>query len=570
MLLLSNFIFIALLTVGVYSGLDKLLPLNLYLGILVCSEILNKFSDDISSDSKLVISLYSLFKQKIELKRIAKNLKTLFYFSSFLIWGAFFYEIICLATGHGLTTDDSVNSRLFCICTYIVLYFYSIFAIRTIEQDEEKKTLTPEAQWYRMLQYLAFYQFVFTSLYIAMYYLGEKVSDDYLLFTIHDLSIFALLTYLFCILCERFLDNYRILAAYVKDKKIKYEVPFFVSIIAANTSFKQSFIKSVQIISGVDLSKSEMASYITTHVEPVSIAALIIFWLLSSVVIIPPHQEGIFTRMGKIVGNQSYKSGPHFKLPWPFETVKFYEPQKVQTMNIGFKPDPNQRHIIWSKAHAAENFFLLVGNGVEIVAVDCQLFYKINDLYKFVTKVQNPETYIEDLAYRLLTASTVSENFDSIISQNRHTFVSDLRNKLQNELDKADLGVTAVEIVILAIHPPLEVTEAYEDVISAQIDKQMTILKANTETVHKLNMKLAFAINTENTAKGYAQTTVANAIGEAASFESRIIGYNTDPELERFRLKLDNIQKMMQKKNLYVIDNSFMEKSDRIMLNLQN
>ncbi len=569
-MLLTNIILLILLASGIFAGLDKLLIITLYIGIMVCSEILNRIADSIKADSKLVSKVSKFFKDKYEHTKLEQKLKSIVYFVSFFVWTAFIGELICLAAGHGLSVEDSLNSRLFCAGAYLILYFYSVFGIRSTQKDEYTKTLIPEAQWYRMLQYLSVYQFIFAVFFIAMYYIDEETCYLYNLFIIHDYSIFVILAYLFCLVCERLLDNYRILSAHLNNKDYKYEVPFFVSIIAASRSFKHSLIKTFELISGVDLSKSEMAGYIIDHVEPVTIIALLIFWLLSSIVIIPPDQEAIFYRMGKIVGNQSYKPGMHFKMPWPFESMVLYNPGQIKTLNIGFTPDPEKKHIIWSKVHSTENFFLLVGDGVEIVAVDMQLFYKVHDLYKFVTKAQNPEAYIEDLTYKLLTAATVSQNFDGIVSQNRDSLISDLRKKLQVELDKADLGVTAVEIVILAIHPPLEVAAEYEDVISAQIDKQMYVLKANTESIHKLRMKEAFGINTEYNAHAYAATTVANAIGEAKSFESRIIGYETDPELEQFRLKLDSLQKMAKTKNLYVIDKSFMRANDRILLNLQN
>ena len=83
-------------------------------------------------------------------------------------------------------------------------------------------------------------------------------------------------------------------------------------------------------------------------------------------------------------------------------------------------------------------------------------------------------------------------------------------------------------------------------------------------------MKKAFAEDEVNKAKGYSATKVADAFGEAMSFESRIIGYNTEPDLEEFRLRLDSLQRMAKSKNLYVIDKSFMRQKDRIILNLQN
>ena len=571
MLFFSNLVIIILLSVCIFLGYDKLYTINIFLAVIFFSDFFNKILASITPNSSLVKKLISLSKNRIESPKTVNILKISCCFLFLAVWIAIILEIICLACGHGLSVYDKFNSKVFCACVYLVLYFYALFASRTIQENENDKTLVPEAQPYRMLQYLSIYQLVFGIYYISVSYMGfsEEFTETYLLMSF-DYTIFFVLGYLFCLLIERILDTIRIISAVIKNKPQKFEVPFFISLIAASRSFKGSLIKTIEFISGVDLSKSEIAGYIVNHIEPVSIIALIVFWLISSVVIVPPDQEAIFYRLGKIYGGQSYKPGLHFKLPWPFEKMVLHKPGLVNTLNIGFTPDPTEKNIIWSKAHAKENFSLLVGNGVEIIAVDCQVFYKVNNLYKFITKVQNPEKYIESLTYKLLTDYTVSKNFDQIISQNRNALISELKTKLQSELNIEDLGVTIVDIVFLAIHPPLEVANVYEDVISAQVDKQTSILKANSESIKELCMKKAFAEEEINNAKCYAKETVANAIGEAVSFESRIVGYNTDPDLEEFRLKLDYTLKLAKSKNLYVIDKSFMRQHDRIMLNLQN
>lgn len=570
MLLLSNIIAIILLVSSIYAGIDKLIAIALYIGIIVASELLNKLADTITIESKIVKSLTAYFKNKYLPEKVCKIVKITAYCLFLLVWLSFLVEIGFLASGNTLNVDDSYNSTLFCVGVYVVLYFYSAFATRTLQESEDSYTSIKEVQWYRLLKYLSVYHFIFGMLAVFMCYCSEDTLYDYNLFNIFDFSIFAFVGLLFCLIMERIFDTCRLISGAIDNKIQKYEVPFFVSILAADSSFKHSLLKTIEVISGVDLSKSEMAGYIADHIEPVTIIALVIFWLLSSIVIIPPNMEAIFHRMGKIVGDQSYKPGIHFKLPWPIERITLYEPGKVNTINIGFKPDPTKKHLIWSKAHAAENFYALVGDGVEIISIDCQVFYKVKDLYKFVTCVQNPEDYIEAMTYKLITNTTVSSNFDTIMSQNRDSLISDLRHKLQKVLDDTDIGVNVVDIVILAIHPPLEVADVYEDVISAQIDKRMFVLKANAESIHKVHYAKATATTSENEAKSYAANAVANAIGEASAFESRIIGYNTDPELESFRLKLDSIQKMAQKKHLYVIDKTFLRDNDRIMLNLQN
>ena len=561
MFLLFNFIVIAILTTCVFVGLDKLIAITLFLCILFYCDFYNKIAEIIAEKAKN----NSLTENKAKIFNISNCL------CSFIVWLTIASELICLINGHGLSVNDNLDSKLFCVCVYLVLYFYGLLAIRIL-QPNEYDTLIPKARWYRVLQYLSIYQLISGLYFIGTDSFGfsEELREEYL-YVIFDYTILALLGYLIILIIERLLDSCRILLALLtKRKSIKFEVPFFVSLIGAYFSLKESLIKTIELISGVNLSKSEIAKYILVHVEPVTIIALIIFWLISSVVIVPPDKEALFYRFGRISASHSYKPGLHFKLPWPFERILLYQPNLLKTVNIGFEPDANQKHIIWTKSHAAKNFYLLVGDGVELIAVDCQLFYKVNDLYKYVTKMSNPKSYIQSLTYRYLTMNTVPKTFDEIMSQNRTILISDLKKKIQEEVNKEDLGVTIVDIVFLAIHPPLEVADAYEDVISAQRDKQTFILKANSESIKEIYMKKAFANDDINKSKAYAEKTVANAVGEASALERKIIGYNTDPELEKFRMKLDSMLNMAKNKNLYVIDKTFMRQNDRIMLNLQN
>lgn len=542
-------------------GLDKLIPITLYLTIIFFSDLFNKCIETPQSSDKSSVSE----KKPNEIKVIISCIVL------FFVWLAILSELICLAGGHGLSVDDSFNSKAFCVGANLFLFFYALFMARYYQKDETNKTISPEAQPYKMLQYLSIYQFIFCLYFIVVDSFGfsEDLREQYL-YVYYDYSILLLLFYILCLLSERILDIIRILVSLFKGEVKKLETPFFISIIAASPTLKGSIIKTIEVISGVDLSKSEIADYISAQIKPVSILALLIFWIISSVVIVPPEKEAVFYRFGRLSGTQSYKPGLHFKYPWPFEKMELYTPKQIKTINIGFEPDPDMKHIIWTKSHASKNFYLLVGNGVEIIAVDCQVFFNVKDLYKYVTKVQNPEAYIENLAYKYLTANTISKTFDQIMSQNRNILIADLKKKIQEDLDNNDLGINIVDIVFLAIHPPLEVADAYEDVISSQRDKQTMILKAKSESIKEISMKTAFAKDEVNKAKGYAETTVANALGEAISFQRQILGYNTEPSLEEFRLRLDSIKKMAKSKNLYVIDKTFMRKRDRIILNLQN
>ena len=141
-----------------------------------------------------------------------------------------------------------------------------------------------------------------------------------------------------------------------------------------------------------------------------------------------------------------------------------------------------------------------------------------------------------------------------------------LQNEIQKELDRRNSGMEIVKVVFLAMHPPIEIATSFEDVISAQLDKQTFEMYAQTESIHNRHMHTAFAEGEVLSAKGNAVTAVADASGQAQAFVSQSIGFNASPELAKFRLKLESLQKLVDSKKLYVIDKSLLRPNDRLML----
>jgi membrane protease subunit HflK len=196
--------------------------------------------------------------------------------------------------------------------------------------------------------------------------------------------------------------------------------------------------------------------------------------------------------------------------------------------------------------------------------------FRIKNLYQYVINLQNTEEFISAATYKLLTQETVCSRFDDIIARDRRVLADLLKEKLQRLVDEEKLGVSIVEVVFLAMHPPLDVADAFEDVISAQIDKLTYELKANTENSYKLSMNQALARGKELEAESYAINQTARAIGDASAFASRTLGYQIDPELTKFRLRYERLQQVLSGKTLYVMDKSLMRKEDRIYLDIKD
>lgn len=560
-----TYAFTVLAGVALYGGLDKLAGLFLLLLFYSLFNLGNGILGDLN-DPRSKLTAYIFRKRSPDNRERPRFFLVVLANLTGLVFGGFLlFQISMLSFGDSLSVYESSRKILFYLAVCAGLIFYSVFAVRSLQ---EKSPSDLEIRWFRAIGYFSGYHFVFFFVFLLSMMLPEVQADR--MFLMVDYGFFLSFLTVGLLGGELIVGFARNIVAIYQQRSDEFLLPFpfFINFFAAEESLKASLVKSIETISGVDVSRSEIVAFCLKIFEPVCIVSVIIIWLITSIVIISPDREAVFLRFGQIAGEKVYGPGLYLKLPWPFTEIQLFEKGRVSTLNIGFEPDPEHRDIIWTKPHAVKYFDLIVGDGVEIIAIDCQVMYRVDDRYSYITALQNPEEFISASTYRLLTRETVSSKFDDIIARDRTILASLIREKLQQMVDEKKLGVKIVEVVFLAMHPPLEVADDFEDIISAQIDKLTYVLKANTENSFKLSMNRAMARGKELEAESHAANVVAKATGEASSFASRTLGYEIDPELTSFRLRSDRLQQVLEGKNLYIIDHSLMRKDDRIFLDV--
>jgi len=560
-----TYVLTALAGVALYGGLDKLAALFLLLLFYTLFTLGNGILDDLN-DPQSKLAAYIFRNRSLENRQRPRLWLVVLANLAGLAFGGFLLlQIGALSFGDSLSVNENYRKVMFYLAVCVGLIFYTVFAVRALQ---EKTPSDLEIRWYRAIGYFSGYHFLLFAVFFFSMFLPE--SEAYRMFMLVDYGFFFGFLTVGLLGGELMVGYVRNIVALYQSRNDEFLLPFpfFINFFAAEESLKASLVKSIETISGVDVSRSEIVDFCLKIFEPVCVVSLIIIWLITSLVIVSPDKEAVFLRFGHIVDKKVFGPGLYIKLPWPFTEIRLFETGRVNSLNVGFEPDPEHRDIIWTKPHAIKYFDLIVGDGIEIIAIDCQVMYRVDDRYSYITALQNPEDFISASTYRLLTRETVSSKFDDIIARDRNTLSSLIREKLQQMVDEKKLGVKIVEVVFLAMHPPLEVADDFEDIISAQIDKLTYVLKANTENSFKLSMNKAMAKGKELEAESYAANHVAKAAGESSSFASRTLGYEIDPELTSFRLRYDRLQQVLEGKTLYIIDHSLMRKDDRIFLDL--
>ena len=241
-------------------------------------------------------------------------------------------------------------------------------------------------------------------------------------------------------------------------------------------------------------------------------------------------------------------------LPWPFDRVRRVE------MSSGFAACPwgtepkAGADALWTQYHAAEEYNLLLGNGRDLVTVNAEVLYRINDVHSWLYRCQNPEQALQTLSYRALMDATVDKTLDEVLSRDIASFSARMHQRIQDEADQEELGVEVVAFNLRGLHPPVAVAEQYQAVVAAQLDRTTSIMGAELYRQVALPMAQAVALSKEHEASAARASRLAKANGEATAFNTLVAQYRVSPRLYRFRKRLETLETVLENESYYLLD----------------
>lgn len=257
--------------------------------------------------------------------------------------------------------------------------------------------------------------------------------------------------------------------------------------------------------------------------SPLHWAALAVaLWLVfSSVVLITEQQRGVVLRFGQL--SRVMQPGLNFKLPWPVE------------------------HVIKINATQIKNYsdrVPVLTRDENIVEVAVNVQYKVSDpvLYRFGTRDG-------DAVLQQATLSTVREqvgrsDLDTVLGAREQLAVV-ARQQLQKSLDSYRTGLVVTELNLPDARPPQQVKPAFDDVNSAQQDKERLISEARAYAAKIVPEARGQAARVRTVAEGYKTAKIARATGDAERFSLLVEQYRGAPEVTRKRLWLETLQEVL-------------------------
>lgn len=245
-------------------------------------------------------------------------------------------------------------------------------------------------------------------------------------------------------------------------------------------------------------------------------------WLVFNCFVLVTEQErGVVLRFGQFA--RVLQPGPHFKAPWPIERVTKVNATQIKTFS--------------------ENVPVLTADE-NIVQVELNVQYKIGDVRQYLFGTRDADLILQQAALSTVREQVGRSSLDTVLGA-RDALAGVSERNLQKSLDAYRTGLVVTELNLANARPPEQVKPAFDDVNSAQQDKDRLISEARAYAAKVVPEARGEAARVRTAAEGYKSAAVSRAEGDAARFSLLVDQYRGAPDVTRKRMWLDTVQDVL-------------------------
>jgi Cu+-exporting ATPase len=293
-----------------------------------------------------------------------------------------------------------------------------------------------------------------------------------------------------------------------------------------------------------------------------AILAALLLYGTSGWVAIRPDEVGLLRRGGRFAGVLG--PGLHLQWPPPFERVTRLEPDRVRSVEVGFRTAGGPGFGRWESPHgrsllarSEDEALAVTGDGqlVEVATVaQFTLDARPEGLRRYAFGNAEPEEALRGLAESVVREVVGRRPLDSLLTSGRPEAEAEATRALQARSQACGLGLVVRAVVFPEIHPPLAVVDAYRDVSRAQGERETAIHRANGLRAEVLGEAEGRSAARGQAAEAARTARIDRARGEADAFLARLDARGTAPALADHRAFWDSVERRLAGRPKVILD----------------
>ncbi len=270
------------------------------------------------------------------------------------------------------------------------------------------------------------------------------------------------------------------------------------------------------------------------------VVAAVVLWGMASFYTVKPEEQSVELFLGEFsaIGNP----GLNFA-PWPVVTAEVIPVTREQTEDIGVG------------ARGSEAGLMLTGDE-NIVDIDFQVVWNINDPAKFLFNLRDPQMTIRAVSESAMREIIAQSELAPILNRDRASISERLDDLIQSTLDSYDSGMNVVRVNFDKADPPQQVIDSFRAVQAAEQERDRLEKQADAYANRIVAEARGEAAQVLEEAEGYRARVVNEATGEASRFTAVLAEYEKAPEVTRKRLYLETMEEVLGRVDKIILDDS--------------
>lgn len=263
-------------------------------------------------------------------------------------------------------------------------------------------------------------------------------------------------------------------------------------------------------------------------------------------------EVAVIQRFGRYVRQRG--PGLRFKLPNGIEKKTPVKVKKVYTAEFGLrtikadvktKYAPEEQYLIES---------LMLTGDLNCAIVPWIVQFRISDPVKFLFKVRDPESTLQDLSEAIMRQVVGDRSINEVITK-RLEIADQAKVDLQKALDEAEIGLAIVNIELKNTNVPGPVQPSFNEVNQALQEKEKMIYQAREEYNKAIPAAKGEAERIIRAAEGYALDRVNTAQGDSSLYVAQYAAYAKSKNVTRRRMYLETMEEILPKLGgKYIVD----------------
>ena len=267
---------------------------------------------------------------------------------------------------------------------------------------------------------------------------------------------------------------------------------------------------------------------------------LAVLWLFTSFYRVDTSEQSVELLFGKYL--ETGEEGLNFA-PWPIVTKEIVAVTRENTEEIG----------VGRSGRASEQGLMLTRDE-NIVDIDYQVVWNINDAQKFLFNIAGPQETIRAVSESVMREIVARTNLTPILTTGKGKIEQELQMLIQQTLDSYESGVRIVRVNLDKADPPGDVANAFKEVQAAEQTKDTLEKQADAYSNKVVAEARGEAAQLLEQAEGYRAQVINEAVGEASRFKAVYAEYAKAPEVTRKRLYIETMERVLTGVDKILID----------------